>query len=225
VPLREGALPRKSDEEVLAFQEEVQKFVNHMQMVSTKMDDAVKQLKAMQLSLSRSTTPDAELMKDLHDAEMKFAALDTKMNGNLPQRELRDVAPKTIMDRISVAYNGLRGTYGPTAMQMDMLRVGKEAILGFPNFGTLNIRLKLLFGGKMPLTKELPHNWYNTPNIHLLTLKDFKNFCKKNKIMLSREINLKSKIFKQKNKTDNYKRIKFLTNLRTDLAVFKIKKK
>lgn len=80
----------------------------------------------MQVSLSRSTKPDIQLMKDLHDAEMTLMALDTKMNGNLPQRELRDVMPKTVMNRISVAFNGLRGTYGPTAMHQEMLEVGKE---------------------------------------------------------------------------------------------------
>jgi hypothetical protein len=126
IPLYEGALPRKSDEEVLAFQAELQDFSNYVQKASTKLREATDKVKAMQVALSRSSTPDAELMKDLHDAEMKLYELDTKMNGNLPQRELRDVTPKTVMDRVQVAYSGLRGTYGPTAMHKDMLRVGKE---------------------------------------------------------------------------------------------------
>lgn len=126
VPLRDGALPRKTEAEVLAFQDELQQFSNKVQMVNNEMDEMEELLAAMQVSLSRSTTPDVELMKDLHDTEMALKALDTKMNGNLPQRELRDVMPKTVMNRISVAFSGLRGTYGPTAMHQEMLEVGKE---------------------------------------------------------------------------------------------------
>ncbi len=125
IPLYEGALPRKSDAEVLAFQKELQEFSNYVQRAGTKLREATDKVKAMQVALSRSATPDAELMKDLHDTEMKFYELDTKMNGNLPQRKIRDVTPKTVMDRIQTAYSGLRGTYGPTAMHKDMLRVGK----------------------------------------------------------------------------------------------------
>lgn len=119
----------------------------------------------------------------------------------------------------------IQEVFHPDRIILEMLRIGKEAILGFPNFGTLNVRLKLLFNGKMPVTDELPYYWFNTPNIHLLTLKDFKNFCKVNKIRLKKEIYLKSKIIKSKNKPNNYKRIKFLPNLRAELVVVKIYKK
>jgi len=125
-PLREGALPAKSLNEMIAFRGEVQDFVNKMGMATNELSDATKHVKAMQVSLERSTKPDATLMKDLHDAEMALGALDTKINGNLPQRELRDVTPKSVMDRIGVAYRGLRGTYGPTAMHKEMLVVGKQ---------------------------------------------------------------------------------------------------
>ena len=113
----------------------------------------------------------------------------------------------------------------PDKIIMEMLRIGKEAILGFPNFGTLKVRLKILFNGRMPVTDELPYYWFNTPNIHLLTLKDFKNFCKTNKIKLKKEIYLKSRIIKSRKKPNNYKRIKFLPNLRAELVVVKIYKK
>lgn len=125
-PLYEGALPRKSDEEVLAFEDELTAFSNQVQMASAHLEKAIIEVKAMQTSLSRSEKPDAQLMKELHEAEMSLYAIDTKMNGNLPQREIMDVTPKTVMDRIQVASNGLRGTYGPTAMHKDMIRVGKE---------------------------------------------------------------------------------------------------
>jgi methionine biosynthesis protein MetW len=63
----------------------------------------------------------------------------------------------------------------------EMLRVGKEAIVTFPNFGYWRHRIQLI-QGQMPVSKSLPFEWYNTPNIHLCTIKDFDDFCAKNKI-------------------------------------------
>ncbi len=60
----------------------------------------------------------------------------------------------------------------------EITRISKYAILSFPNFGNYKIRLDLLFHGKMPKSKVLPYSWYNTPNIHLLTYFDFKEYCK-----------------------------------------------
>jgi methionine biosynthesis protein MetW len=62
----------------------------------------------------------------------------------------------------------------------EMLRVGKEAIVTFPNFGYWRHRIQLI-QGQMPVSKSLPYEWYNTPNIHLCTIKDFDDFCAKNK--------------------------------------------
>lgn len=58
-----------------------------------------------------------------------------------------------------------------------MLRIGERAIVSFPNFGFWKVRLKLLFGGRMPDTATLDHPWYNTPNIHLCTIRDFLDLC------------------------------------------------
>ncbi len=63
----------------------------------------------------------------------------------------------------------------------EMLRVGKEAIVTFPNFGYWRHRIQVI-KGQMPISKNLPYEWYNTPNIHLCTIKDFDEFCIKNKI-------------------------------------------
>jgi methionine biosynthesis protein MetW len=60
---------------------------------------------------------------------------------------------------------------------LDMLRVGREAIVSFPNFGRWDLRLQLALGGKMPMSPELPYQWYNTPNVHLFTIADFESFC------------------------------------------------
>jgi methionine biosynthesis protein MetW len=63
------------------------------------------------------------------------------------------------------------------SLLLDMLRVGREAIVSFPNFGRWDVRLQLAFGGKMPVSAELPYQWYNTPNVHLFTIADFESFC------------------------------------------------
>jgi len=110
----------------------------------------------------------------------------------------------------------------PDKIVKEMLRIGKEAILGFPNFGTLNVRLKFLFSGKMPVTKELPYSWYDTPNIHLSTLKDFMSFCKMNNIKISKKIFLKKKIINDNKAYNNYKNVRFLPNTRAEMAVFRI---
>jgi methionine biosynthesis protein MetW len=59
---------------------------------------------------------------------------------------------------------------------LEMLRVGREAIVSFPNFGRWSLRLQLALG-KMPVSAELPYEWYNTPNVHLFTIADFESFC------------------------------------------------
>jgi len=67
----------------------------------------------------------------------------------------------------------------PDLLLQEMMRVGSEGIVTFPNFGNWRARLQLAFGGKMPVTRTLPNEWYNTPNIHLCTIKDFERLCNK----------------------------------------------
>ena len=59
---------------------------------------------------------------------------------------------------------------------LEMLRVGREAIVSFPNFGRWDVRLQIALG-RMPVSPELPYEWYNTPNVHLFTIADFESFC------------------------------------------------
>ena len=59
----------------------------------------------------------------------------------------------------------------------EMLRVGKQGIVSFPNFGYWRIRMQLALGGKMPVSKNLPYEWYDTPNIHFCTIRDFIRLC------------------------------------------------
>jgi methionine biosynthesis protein MetW len=72
----------------------------------------------------------------------------------------------------------LQQVYEPDALIQSMLRVGKKGVVSFPNFSHWKIRLQLLRTGHVPVTKELPYEWYDTPNIRVLSLKDFRRFSK-----------------------------------------------
>ena len=72
----------------------------------------------------------------------------------------------------------LQATYSPRHVLEQLLRIGRRAVVSFPNFGHWRVRGQLLFGGQMPLTDNLPDHWYDTPNIHLCTIKDFRGLCK-----------------------------------------------
>ena len=72
----------------------------------------------------------------------------------------------------------LQAFINPEIVIKELLRVGNKAIVTIPNFGHWKVRLNLLFQGTMPVTKTLPNEWYNTPNIHMCTIKDFFRFSK-----------------------------------------------
>ena len=72
----------------------------------------------------------------------------------------------------------LQAFINPEIVIKELLRVGNRAIVTIPNFGHWKVRLHLLFKGTMPITNSLPHDWYNTPNIHMCTIKDFVGFSK-----------------------------------------------
>ncbi len=71
----------------------------------------------------------------------------------------------------------LQATRQPRQVLEHMLRIGRHAIVSFPNFGHWNIRLQILLAGRMPRTDNLPYSWYDTPNIHFCTIKDFRGLC------------------------------------------------
>jgi methionine biosynthesis protein MetW len=101
----------------------------------------------------------------------------------------------------------------------ELLRIGKQAIVTIPNFGYWKIRLHLLFKGTMPITRTLPDEWYNTPNIHLCTIKDFVSFSKSKNFRLSKSIALKSNQPSHiKNSNLNFK------NLSSNLGIFLIER-
>ncbi|MCV0394380.1 MAG: methionine biosynthesis protein MetW [Rhizobiaceae bacterium] len=71
----------------------------------------------------------------------------------------------------------LQATRNPRMVLTHLLRIGERAIVSFPNFGYWRMRFYLLFRGRMPITKELPFTWYDTPNIHFCTIRDFVALC------------------------------------------------
>ena len=86
----------------------------------------------------------------------------------------------------------LQAFLSPEKVINELLRIGKQAIVTIPNFGYWKIRLHLLLKGTMPVTRTLPDEWYNTPNIHLCTIKDFVYFSKDKNFKLSKSIALRS---------------------------------
>ena len=82
----------------------------------------------------------------------------------------------------------LQAFYDPSKVMDELLRIGKSVIVSIPNFGFWKVRLKLLFFGKMPVTKTLPNTWYNTPNLHMCTIKDLFNFCDEKNIIIKKVV-------------------------------------
>lgn len=83
----------------------------------------------------------------------------------------------------------LQAVLYPEHLPDEILRVGREGIVTFPNFGHWKSRVQLFFGGHMPVSRTLPNEWYNTPNLHLCTLHDFETLCaKKNIRVLERTV-------------------------------------
>ena len=111
----------------------------------------------------------------------------------------------------------LQAFLNPEKVINELLRIGKQAIVTIPNFGYWKIRLHLLLKGTMPVTRTLPDQWYNTPNIHLCTIKDFVFFSKAKNFKLSKSIALRD------NKPSNIKNSNLdMKNLSSNLGIFLI---
>jgi len=91
------------------------------------------------------------------------------------------IVPKGSFDTV-VLSSTLQVIKRPQQLLRQLLHIGRQAIVTFPNFGYLPVRWALLAGGRMPKARELPYEWYNTPNIHLFTLRDFLALCKSENI-------------------------------------------
>ncbi len=71
----------------------------------------------------------------------------------------------------------IQATRNPKTVLEELLRIGDKVVVSFPNFGYMRLRLALLFKGRMPVTRDLPYSWYDTPNIHFCTIRDFMVLC------------------------------------------------
>jgi methionine biosynthesis protein MetW len=80
----------------------------------------------------------------------------------------------------------------PRMIVREMVRVGRLAIVSFPNFAHWSMRRQLLMDGRMPVTKDLPYQWWDTPNIHLCTIQDFRALCREEGLCIERELYLRS---------------------------------
>ena len=113
----------------------------------------------------------------------------------------------------------LQAFLNPEKVISDLLRIGKTSIVTIPNFGFWKVRFNLLFKGTMPVTKTLPNEWYNTPNLHMCSIKDFVNFCNDRKINLFKSFALTNNKVSSINKFNlNFK------NLTSELGIFLIEK-
>ena len=109
----------------------------------------------------------------------------------------------------------LQAFYSPENVLKDLLRIGKSVIVSIPNFGYWKVRTSLLVFGSMPVTKTLPDTWYNTPNLHLCTIKDLFKFC------LEKNINMDKVVGINKNKTSEIRKNNLeLKNLFSELGIF-----
>ena len=87
----------------------------------------------------------------------------------------------------------LQAMMKPKEILSELLRIGSKAVVSFPNFGHWKIRFQLLISGRMPVTESLPYTWYDTPNIHFFTIKDFLKLCHDMNIVIEKSIGLTSK--------------------------------
>ncbi|HUU11738.1 MAG TPA: methionine biosynthesis protein MetW [Phycisphaerae bacterium] len=116
---------------------------------------------------------------------------------------------------VAILSQTLQQTVRPAAVIREMLRVADRAVISFPNFGHWGVRLRLLLEGRMPRTRLLPDDWYDTPNVHLCTVRDFREFCRRENLCKTREIFL----------TPGYRPIgRWLANWRAGLAIFQIRR-
>ena len=140
----------------------------------------------------------------------------TVIEGNA-EKDLKQFPDKSF--EYVVLSQTLQAFLNPELVIKELLRVGKKAIVTIPNFGYWRVRLHLLIKGTMPITKTLPDEWYNTPNIHMCSIKDFFYFAKLRNIKIFKSLALNNQnvsIINDSNLT--------IKNFFADLGIFLIEK-
>jgi methionine biosynthesis protein MetW len=105
----------------------------------------------------------------------------------------------------------LQAVLNTEAIVHEMLRVGREVIVTFPNFGYWRHRIQITMGN-MPVSDNLPYQWYDTPNVHLCTINDFDDFCRKSNIKVQQRLVLTDK-----------KEVRFMPNIMGNLAMYRLR--
>ena len=140
----------------------------------------------------------------------------TVIEGNA-EKDLKQF-PEKSFDYVVLSQT-LQAFLNPEVVINELLRVGKKAIVTIPNFGYWKVRLHLLTKGTMPITKTLPDEWYNTPNLHMCTIKDFVYFVKSRNFKIYKSLALNDRnVSLINNKNLGIK------NLFADLGIFLIEK-
>ena len=106
----------------------------------------------------------------------------------------------------------MQETRHPLQVLREMLRVGRRAIVAFPNFGHWRVRLSMLTSGRAPKTRLFPYEWYDSPNIHFLTVDDFEQLARQEGLTVERRFFL-----------DGQQRVSTLPNLRAEVAVYLVR--
>ena len=130
-------------------------------------------------------------------------------------KEIRDYADDTF-DYVIVSQT-LQQVYEPARLIQSLLRIGKRAIVSFPSFGHWRVRLQLLTTGLAPITKQLPYEWHNTPNIRVVTIRDFRKFSRQVGFEIFKEVAVSTDVH---NSCGNI--VRFLPNLRASYGIFLI---
>lgn len=131
--------------------------------------------------------------------------------------EIRDY-PDNCFD-VAILSQTLQQIANPRELLLDMLRIGRQVIVSFPNFAHWQVRLQLLFKGTAPVTAQLPYEWYDTPNIRLLSLADFQRFLRRFGMRAVRQVAINTHHHETQGR-----RVRLLTNLRASYGIFLLEK-
>ena len=153
-------------------------------------------------------------------SESKFARCIerglTVLQGDF-QEEVHDY-PDLSFDFVILSQT-LQQIMDPQDLIPELLRIGKRVIVSFPNFGHWLIRMQIIFTGHAPKTDQLPYEWYDTPNIRVITIRDFKRFLKKTGVRLEREVAINTH---QHDRQGHI--VKYLTNLRATYGIMMLER-
>ncbi len=138
----------------------------------------------------------------------------TILQGDLNE-EIQDFPDKSF-DYVILSQT-LQQVYAPAALLSELARIGKRVVVSFPNFSHIRIRLALLLTGLAPKNTQLPYAWYDTPNIRVITLKDFRKFAREVGYTIIRELAINTDPHNEKGTA-----VRYFTNLRATYGIFLI---